>query len=363
MKNLKKKLWNGKTLLFLMTMVLFAPWTANAQNRSTLTFDFEDQVIPSDWANTTDYPWSVTNAQNHTNGGSYCIKSYSGAHSQTSSISIEVECVNTGSISFCCRISSESSYDKGYFKIDGTTYIGPISGNDASWRSCSYDVAAGTHTFSWEYTKDSNGNNYEDSFYVDDIVIDLGDPLATLPKPTGLTCTLTEGNATTATLDWTENGSATLWQVCLNNDEANLIPANSHPYLLTGLTPETAYSAKVRAYNGTNYSRWSNTVNFTPTANISLTVYAGTATNRYIPMYGYYFDNYTKSECIIPATQLAEMSGGTITAITFYAYSVGSNSPTWTNTNQKVFLKEVGSTTLGGSYSGMEDATVVFDGL
>lgn len=363
MNNLKKKLWNGKMLLFLMTMALFAPWTANAQNRSTLTFDFEDQVIPSNWANTTAYPWSVTNAQNHTNGGSYCIKSYSGAHGQTSSISIEVECVNTGSISFCYRISSESSYDEGYFKIDGTTYIGPISGNDASWSSYSHDVAAGTHTFSWEYTKDGTGNNYEDSFYVDDIVIDLGDPLATLPKPTGLTCTLTEGDATTATLDWTENGSATLWQVCLNNDEANLITANSHPYLLTGLTPETAYFAKVRAYNGTNFSRWSNTVSFTPTNAISLTVYAGTATNRFIPMYGYYFDNCTKSECIIPATQLAEMSGGTITAITFYAYSVGSNSPTWTNTNQKVFLKEVGSTTLGGSYSGMEDATVVFDGL
>ena len=93
----------------------------------------------------------------------------------------------------------------------------------------------------------------------------------------------------------------------------------------------------------------------------TLTVYDGTASDQHIPMYGYYFDEYTKSECIIPATELTDMEGGLITAITFYAKSVGTN--TWSNTNQKVFLKEVSGTTLGGSYSGMTDATVVFDGL
>ena len=48
----------------------------------------------------------------------------------------------------------------------------------------------------------------------------------------------------------------------------------------------------------------------------SLTVYDGTATNQYIPMYGFYFDDFTKSECIIPASQLSAMNGGIITAIT-----------------------------------------------
>ena len=353
MKNLKTKLWNSITLLFLMTMVLFAPWTANAQNRSTLTFDFEDQVIPSDWANTTAYPWSVTNAQNHTNGGSYCIKSYSGAHGQTSSISIEVECVNTGSISFCYRISSESSYDEGYFKIDGTTYIGPISGNDASWSSYSHDVAAGTHTFSWEYTKDGTGNNYEDSFYVDDIVIDLGDPLATLPKPTGLTCTLTEGDATTATLDWTENGSATLWQVCLNNDEANLITANSHPYLLTGLTPETAYSAKVRAYNGTNFSRWSNTVSFTPTNAISITIGSGTNTLSYLPTQTYYHYSYTQQ--IYTANEIG--MAGSISSVSFQ----GNRNYT---RNMDIYMVNTNKTSFSSisDYIAITDATLVFSG-
>lgn len=93
----------------------------------------------------------------------------------------------------------------------------------------------------------------------------------------------------------------------------------------------------------------------------TLTVYNGEATSQYIPMYGNYFDDYTKSECIIPASKLTDMEGGTITAITFYAETVGTR--TWDNTNQKVFLKEVSGTTLGGSYSGMTDATIVFDGL
>ncbi len=93
----------------------------------------------------------------------------------------------------------------------------------------------------------------------------------------------------------------------------------------------------------------------------TLTVYDGNATSQYIPMYGNFFDDYTKSECIIPASKLTDMEGGTITAITFYAETVGTR--TWDNTNQKVFLKEVSGTTLGGSYSGMTDATIVFDGL
>ena len=95
----------------------------------------------------------------------------------------------------------------------------------------------------------------------------------------------------------------------------------------------------------------------------TLTVYDGTDYDNRIPMYGADFDYYTKSECIFPATDLTVMEGGTITAITFYVKMVGTNNTVWTNTNQKVFLKEVSGTTLGGSFSGMTGATVVFDGL
>ena len=94
----------------------------------------------------------------------------------------------------------------------------------------------------------------------------------------------------------------------------------------------------------------------------TLTVFDGTASNSYIPMCGYYFDNYTKSECIIPASELTAMKGGTITAITFYAKNVEESSSTFDPAKQKVFLKEVSETTLDLS-SDMTDATEVFNGL
>ena len=90
-----------------------------------------------------------------------------------------------------------------------------------------------------------------------------------------------------------------------------------------------------------------------------LTVYDGTDINQYIPMYGWYFDDYTKSECIIPATALTAMTGCTISAITFYPKTVATTNSTWSSTSQTVFLKEVSSTTLGGSYSGTSGATTV----
>ena len=92
-----------------------------------------------------------------------------------------------------------------------------------------------------------------------------------------------------------------------------------------------------------------------------LTVYDGTATNQYIPMYGYYFDDYTKSECIIPASQLTAMNGCTVSAITFYPSSVSTRS--WDGSEQTVFLKEVSSTSLGGNYSGTSGATTVKQAL
>ena len=92
----------------------------------------------------------------------------------------------------------------------------------------------------------------------------------------------------------------------------------------------------------------------------TLTVYNGTNTNNYIPIYGYYFDEYTKSEFIIPATQLTTMTGGIITAMTFYVSNISSGSG-WGD-HQLVFMKEVSGTTIGGSYQGTTDATIVFNG-
>ena len=81
-------------------------------------------------------------------------------------------------------------------------------------------------------------------------------------KPTNLTAGTPDAHS--VELSWTENGEATQWQICINDDETNLIDVNENPYTLTNLDPETAYRVKVRAYcSAEDQSSWSDVVTFT----------------------------------------------------------------------------------------------------
>jgi len=73
-------------------------------------------------------------------------------------------------------------------------------------------------------------------------------------------------------------------------------------------------------------------------AQYTLTVADGTETNSYVPIYGYYVDEFVKSQTIYPASMLTSMSGQNITAITFYLQL--SPDEEW-GVNFRVMLKEV----------------------
>lgn len=70
--------------------------------------------------------------------------------------------------------------------------------------------------------------------------------------------------AHTATINWIETGMASAWEICLNNDEDNLIIANDTIFTLTDLAQDAEYTVKVRANCGEldGNSAWSNTVTF-----------------------------------------------------------------------------------------------------
>lgn len=138
----------------------------------TDVIDFEtNDFSQANFTMDANYPWVVTNADNNTNGGSYCMKSGNeGVDSSTSEMILEVNVEETKAISFWAKISSESNWDKGYFSIDGTNKINGISGS-TSWTNYSYMLEAGTHTLRWYYTKDSSTSSNDDCFYVDDIEI------------------------------------------------------------------------------------------------------------------------------------------------------------------------------------------------
>ncbi|MBR5687962.1 MAG: fibronectin type III domain-containing protein [Prevotella sp.] len=133
------------------------------------------------------------------------------------------------------------------------------------------------------------------------------------PIPTDLTAETVPGDGTQATLSWTENGEATEWQICLNDDEENLINADTNPFTLTGLTPETVYTAKVRAIDGDEHSSWSEAVSFEPTEKIIIG--SGTATSTNLPTNCWY--KYSLSEQIYTAAEIGDEAGA-ILSIDFF---------------------------------------------
>ena len=92
------------------------------------------------------------------------------------------------------------------------------------------------------------------------VLYTIGTAPTMLLKPTDLTAG--DPEAYQVELSWTENGEATAWEICVNDDEENLIAADNNPFTLDQLTPDTDYIVKVRATNGTNVSCWSDVTSF-----------------------------------------------------------------------------------------------------
>ena len=72
----------------------------------------------------------------------------------------------------------------------------------------------------------------------------------------------------------------------------------------------------------------------------TLTVYDGGATNAYVPVYGFYADAFNKCEFIMPAADLSELEGATLTKMTWYLASPAE--AVWGG-NYQVYVKEVKS--------------------
>ena len=117
-----------------------------------------------DWQVDPTYPWTVTT--NNPYEGTYCMKSGgAGVPNVVSNMTVTVDIPADGIMSFFGKISSESSWDYGYFYIDGVQK-GSYTGQ-GNWGEKKFDITEGTHTFQWRYTKDGSVNSYDDCFYVD----------------------------------------------------------------------------------------------------------------------------------------------------------------------------------------------------
>ena len=90
-----------------------------------------------------------------------------------------------------------------------------------------------------------------------------------------------------------------------------------------------------------------------------ITVNEGEATNGFVPIYGYYADDYTRSQFIIPAANLADMDKNYITKMMFYAAADAE----WGNAKFDVYLSEVKEETFESAAAyDWDDLTKVYEG-
>mgnify|MGYP002623293543 FL=1 len=108
-----------------------------------------------------------------------------------------------------------------------------------SWQEYSEVLPAGTKRIAVKYV-------YNDALYLFLDDFSFMDPTA-IPAPNNLTAV--EVGAYSATLSWTERGTATAWvlEVTDNDEEeTTYVDASTNPYTLTGLNAETEYYVRVR---------------------------------------------------------------------------------------------------------------------
>lgn len=137
--------------------------TTNVVDFETHDFSQANFILPNNNA------WVITTTNPY--GGDYCMKSNcNNVNYGVSYIDAVVDVPYNAMMSFWVRVSSESSYDKFRFYIDGSEQGDALSGQLA-YSKKSYFVTAGHHTFRWEYSKDGSVNSYDDCVYVDNIIL------------------------------------------------------------------------------------------------------------------------------------------------------------------------------------------------
>ena len=126
--------------------------------------DFESGQFGNGWTQSAQYAWNIV-AEGR---DGYCAKSSNaGFDSSEGYCELTVDVQAAGELTFWYRVSSENSWDKLHFYMDGTD-LQQWSG-EVQWTQHSQPVTVGTHTFKWSYTKDYSVSSGSDCAWIDDI--------------------------------------------------------------------------------------------------------------------------------------------------------------------------------------------------
>ena len=163
--------------------------------------DFEAGVFGNNWTFSQNNAWAIVDGGVK---GTKCAKSMNnGLHGTDYSMTLTVNVLAAGNLTFQYYVSSEANYDKLFFYMDNQQ-MGSWSGSVA-WTEFTQPVTVGQHSFKWEYHKDSSVNSGDDCAKVDDIKFPPTNVITFLAPATNLNAEL-EGN--TVTLTWEASADA-----------------------------------------------------------------------------------------------------------------------------------------------------------
>ena len=178
--------------------------------------------------------------------------------------------------------------------------------------------------------------------------------LVSCPEPVNLVASTT---ANSATITWAPGGNENHWTVEIKSDDwGDYLP--SYPVdeptitfdeeLLSslwgdGICYDRGFTVYVTAECGDpDGSSEAAELDFIVTDKEFLTVYDGEDINDRIPAYIYFFDDFTRSQFVIPADDLLEMAGSPVYSMTFY--TTNNYVPYTTVSLANVYLLEVNYT-------------------
>ena len=155
----------------LLTFVSVA--TIQAQAVADITFetgDFSQYPMMND----ANHPWVIV-AGGAWNSQYWIMSSNKGIPSSTSSIEATATYSNEGYIDFDAQCMGEGShYDKCCFYIDGELQFEHGDDVGTGYKKYHFQIAAGTHSFRWVYSKDNSVDPPGDYFAVDNIRMGYG---------------------------------------------------------------------------------------------------------------------------------------------------------------------------------------------
>ncbi|MBQ6084276.1 MAG: T9SS type A sorting domain-containing protein [Bacteroidales bacterium] len=186
---------------YTMTTGLFTIEDIFVLSHGTIMEDFESGVFSTDWSFSQANAWTIVSGGVK---GEKCAKSMNeGMASSDYSMTLTVNVLAAGELTFQYYVSSENNYDKLHFYMDYEEK-GVWSGS-VNWTEFTQPVTVGQHTFKWSYTKDSSVNSGEDCAKIDNIIFPPTNVITFIDPASDLEAEVDGGNVT---LTWVASADA-----------------------------------------------------------------------------------------------------------------------------------------------------------